>query len=134
VSSRHPYHRPRTKATKRPEQVLQRSVGQFLDLALPSNAIWLHYPSGGFRRPVEAKIFRALGVRAGVPDLLVVYEGGAYGIELKASGRGLTPVQRAMHARLEACGVPCAVAQTVDEVAAFLAPHIPLRARLGGRS
>ena len=130
----HPYQRHQKKATKRPEQVLQHSVGQFLDLALPSNAIWLHYPSGGFRRPIEAKIFRALGVRPGVPDLLVFHEGCAYGVELKASGRKLTEAQAAMHARLGACGVPCTVATTLEEVAAFLAPHIPLRARLGGRS
>ena len=118
-----------------PEQAVQHQVGKFLDLALPADAIWLHYPSGGYRRPVEARIFRSLGVRAGIPDLLVFHNGRVYGIELKAPGRrGLTEVQREMHARLEQCGVPCAVATTVDEVPDFLIPRIPLRAHLGGRA
>jgi hypothetical protein len=132
----HPYIRPRKKKSnrRRPEQALQHTVGRYLDVALPPDAMWAHYPAGGFRKPVEAKIFRSLGVRAGIPDILVFHCGRVYGIELKAPDRrGLTEAQRAMHARLEQCGVLCAVVTAVEEVEDFLSPHIPLRAHLGDR-
>ena len=132
-----PKHRAQDQVAppgRRPEQALHRACAQFLDLALPPDAIWLHYPSGGYRRPVEARIFKSLGVRAGIPDVLVFHSGKVYGIELKAGSHTLTSIQRDMHRRLEQCGVPCCVATTVDEVADFLEPRIPLRAHLGGRA
>ncbi len=120
--------------TRRLEQDLHRACAKFLDLALPPDAIWCHYPAGGKRSPIEARIFAGLGVRSGIPDLLLFHNGRVYGIELKAGSRTLTPIQRDMHRRLEQCGVPCCVATTVDEVADFLEPRIPLRAHLGGRA
>lgn len=48
--------------------------------------LMMHIPNGGYRKPSEAARFRALGVRAGVPDIfLPVARGGYHGlwIELK---------------------------------------------------
>ena len=118
---------------RRPEQALQHTVGKFLDVALPNDALWCHYPAGGKRSPIEARIFKSLGVRSGIPDLLLFHNGRVYGIELKVGARTLTSIQRDMHRRLEQCGVDCCVATSVDEVADFLEPRIPLRAHLGGR-
>lgn len=118
----------------RPEQALQHATGQLLDLVLPKDALWLHYPAGGYRRPVEAKIFRSIGVKPGIPDLLVLHRGRCFGIELKVGRRGLTPVQRRMHQRLEQCGVPCAVASSPEQVEQFLRDlDIPLRGSVEAR-
>lgn len=46
----------------------QRVVVQWLEL---HGVLFCHVPNGGYRRPVEAAIFRGLGVRAGVPDFLI---------------------------------------------------------------
>ena len=121
--------------TRRLEQDLHRARAKFLDLALPPDAIWCHYPAGGKRSPIEARVFKSLGVKAGIPDLLLFHNGRVYAVELKAPGsRGLTDVQREMHRRLEVCGVPCCVVRTVDELADFLGSRIRLRAHLDGRA
>lgn len=50
------------------EDAEQRTLAAWLDLA---GVRWCHVPNGGFRRPAEARIFRALGVKPGVPDVLI---------------------------------------------------------------
>ena len=59
-------------AKRRPEQALHRACAQYLDAVLPAGAVWWHTPSGGYRRRTEAAIFTGLGVKAGIPDLLVL--------------------------------------------------------------
>ena len=75
--------------TKRAEDALQRDVARLLDYALPPDAVWFHAPNGGGRSKVEAAIFKGLGVKPGVPDLIILYRGRCLAIELKAPG--LTP-------------------------------------------
>jgi len=36
-------------------------------------------------------VFKGLGVKAGVPDLILIHDGRTYGLELKADGSGVTP-------------------------------------------
>ena len=36
-------------------------------------------------------MFKGLGVKAGVPDLILIHDGRTYGLELKADGSGVTP-------------------------------------------
>lgn len=55
----------------------------------PELALLLHVPNGGFRRRAEAKILAGMGVKHGVPDILlpVARHGfGALWIELKRPG------------------------------------------------
>jgi len=72
--------------------------------------LFTHVPNGGYRTRAEAGIFRALGVSAGVPDVLIfdpppcVPDRRGVAIELKRSRGGrVTPEQRnwldALHAR-----------------------------------
>lgn len=56
----------------------------------PELAKILHIPNGGYRTPAEAAHFKRLGVKAGVPDLLLPYPiDGWHGlwIELKSINR-----------------------------------------------
>lgn len=67
----------------------------------------LHYPAGGWRSPVEAARFKAMGVQAGVPDLQLPvpvdgYAGGWW--ELKVGRNKTTPQQTEQHAKLRALG------------------------------
>jgi hypothetical protein len=39
-----------------------------------------HTPNWGARSPIEAKIFKGLGVRAGIPDVLALHEGQLFGM------------------------------------------------------
>lgn len=53
-----------------------------------------HVPNGGSRRPAEAKIFIAEGVKKGVPDLfLPVPLHGFHGLYIEFKRRNITPEQ-----------------------------------------
>lgn len=64
-------------------------------------------PNGGSRHPAEAAKFKRCGVKAGVPDVMLVLPAGAYHglfLELKAYGGRLSDVQREFHAVLREAG------------------------------
>ncbi len=100
----------------RPGEVLQRSVVEYLLVTKPQ-CLWYHPPNGGGRSKAEAGIFKAMGTRAGVPDLaFVLPEGQAAFIELKAKGRRLSPAQIEFRAAAEGLGAKYAVCYSIDEI------------------
>jgi hypothetical protein len=105
---------------RRLEQQVQGALVHLLDLCAVPGCWWTHFPGGGYRRPVEAKIFKALGTRSGVPDLLLVHRGHLYCLELKSGTGQITAVQKACHAALEAAGATVAVAFGLDAAVAQL--------------
>lgn len=121
-----------SRRPKRNEELLQRAVSQFLDRALPQNAVWWHTPNGGARTAAEAGIFKALGVKPGIPDIFILYCGTLHGLELKAPPRKPTPLQIGMGALLVDAGAKWAWADNIEDVEAQLrAWGFPLRASLG---
>ena len=68
----------------RPEQQIHRAVVDHLRKRGTPGVVWFHVPNGGKRRHVEASIMKGLGVRAGVSDLILLRNGHAYALELKA--------------------------------------------------
>lgn len=115
-----------------PEDALQKALVEYLDWALPDDAVVFAVPNGGKRHVREAARLKGLGVRAGVPDLCIVWRGTALFLELKA-GRGvLSQEQRAMIAKLEYCGASVWVVRAVEQAALVLRDHgIKLRASFG---
>lgn len=101
---------------EQPEQALHRSIAQLLERVLPADAFWFHVPNGGKRNKIEAGILKALGVRAGVPDILILFRGRLYCLELKAPGGKLSVHQKTTIARMEAAGAQIAVARSIDDV------------------
>jgi len=123
----------------RPEEREQRALIQWADvqpMPAPHRAgdvdkigdALLHVPNGGGRSKAEAGVFKALGVRAGVPDLLLtVPANGCAGLwmELKAPGSGrLNEAQHRWIARLRGLGYSAAVCQgwhaAAGEIVAYL--------------
>jgi hypothetical protein len=100
---------------RRPEDQIQRAVVQHLRLRGWPDAIFFHYPAGGYRRPVEAKILQSLGIVAGLPDVWVIRRGQVHCIELKSEKGRLTDTQAKMLNRLDRAGVAVAVAYSLDE-------------------
>lgn len=73
----------------------------------PDLAWLLHIPNGGYRRPREAAELQAMGVKAGVPDLLLPVSRRGYHalfVELKTSVGYVSSAQRAWHAWLTSQG------------------------------
>jgi hypothetical protein len=103
---------------RRPEQELQRSLIEQLRWRARPDVWWCAIPNGGWRSPVEGAIFKALGVQPGAPDLLVVRQGLASFIELKAVGGRLSASQIECHRALRGAG---AVVETIDDIDAAIA-------------
>lgn len=100
---------------KRPEQAIQRAVFQHLALRSMPGVFAFHCPNGGKRSKIEASIFKGLGVRSGVPDVLIFYRAQIFGLELKATKGRLTPVQRQTLNEMEMAGARTAIAHSLDE-------------------
>lgn len=136
----------------RPEEQLHRACVQYLQASLPKPWLVWHTPNGGGRSKAEAGILKAMGVLAGMPDLLICGPAGApstehargatllFAIEFKAPPKPLkrggvskarpqlSPAQRARQQDLGACGVPYLVIDDMAEmVQALRALGVPLR-------
>ena len=78
----------------------QETVIEWAELAArryPALGLLFHVPNGGKRSIAEAARFRRMGVKAGVPDLVLPVARGQYHglyIELKAHGGTASPNQK----------------------------------------
>ena len=120
----------RPSVRRHDEDDLQMAVVQFLELALPASAIYFAVPNGGLRSKRVASRLKAMGVRAGVPDLVVLWLGQWIFIELKPpTGGFLSKAQRETIPLLERAGAAVLVCRSVGEVEGGLrGSGLPLRA------
>jgi hypothetical protein len=111
------------------EQDIQRAVLQHIAQRGVPKLFAFHAANGGFRRPVEAKILQGIGVRAGVPDVILIHAGRTYALELKAAGGRATQKQLEVIAAMEAAGAYCCIAEGLDRALAVLEGWGLLRGR-----
>lgn len=135
----------------RSEDILHRAIVKRLSDPLcglaPPWMLW-HTPNSGIRRGQNPAAFgaymKAMGLRAGVPDLFVLGPGPILvGLEIKApakilkSGKkskakpAVSDAQEETHLALAACGVATIIVRDVDDALAALST---LGATLRGRS
>jgi VRR-NUC domain len=114
---------------RRPEQGIQRAVFEHLAWRRAPGVFAFHPANGGWRSRTEAAILRGLGVVAGVPDVILVRNGKAYALELKAPGGRLSDAQRQAHDALRAAGAEVATAVGLDDAVAQLEGWGLLRGR-----
>ncbi|WP_442894952.1 VRR-NUC domain-containing protein [Bradyrhizobium sp. AZCC 1578] len=100
---------------KRPEQEIHKAVVAHLNARSEPRVFFWHTPNEGKRGWVNAAALKAMGMTAGVPDLLILKAGQLHALELKAPGGRLTPSQRLILERMESCGAQTAVAHSIDE-------------------
>lgn len=114
-----------------PEDQLQKALVEYLDLALPPDALCFAIPNGGKRIKVLAAILKATGVKKGIPDLCIVWRGRAMFMELKAIRGHLSADQREMHRKLTFCGCEVWVVRSVEQAEYLLRSlQMPLQAAL----
>lgn len=127
----------------RPEEQLHRSIVQWLAVSLPSGWMFWHTPNGGGRSAAEAGILKALGTRAGMPDLFILGPGSKLiAIEVKAppetlkSGAPSQAKPRVSDEQLRtindlgANGVPTLIARSIEDVSTALRNmDVPLKGR-----
>lgn len=115
-------------AKAQPEQIIHRAIAEYL--ALTCNRAGFYYstfPGGGLRSKIEARIFKGLGVKPGVADIMIVGPGGkVYWLEVKTPKTATTkktlqsPVQKEFQAAMGVLDSPYAVVRSVDEAAETL--------------
>ena len=116
------------KRRKTPEEDLQRTVADYLNLIAPMHGFWWsHIAHGGRRTKAEAGIFKAMGLKPGIADIMIVAgctiaASGprVYWIEIKAPGRDQSPAQIAFQQAMEARGCAYRVCWSFEEVKATL--------------
>ena len=101
------------------EDTLQKTCVSWFSLQCPKYAKLLHHsPNGGKRNATEAAKFKAMGVRAGFPDLgLYIARHGYHGlfIELKTAKGRQTDKQKYYQAMLEEQGYLYEVVRSLEE-------------------
>lgn len=99
-----------------PEDDLHMATAQFLDLALPEDACWTTVEHGGKRGKREAGRLKAKGVKPGWPDILIIWRGRAFTIELKAPNGRLSESQKIRQPMIRQAGAPVAICRRIEEV------------------
>jgi hypothetical protein len=103
------------------EDEIQRCVVAMLAEEAAPGVIAFHVPNGGKRGKAEAGRFNGMGVVAGIPDLIVIAGGRAYGLELKTPAGRLSAAQKEMRARFIRAGCEYEVARSVEAARRVLA-------------
>lgn len=121
------------RPVQRPEQAIQRQCALILQRFVPPPP---EGPCWSAINPIPAKsaavagISKAMGMRAGVPDLLMIQQGRALFVEFKNRKGSLSAVQTAMRDEIEAAGGRFMVARDVEEFLSILRDAgIPCAAR-----
>jgi hypothetical protein len=113
---------PKAKPVDR-EGPVHRAILAYLRAALPG-AVIHHSPNETKWRSKRAmqtvQKAKRMGTLAGFPDLLVIWCGAVWAIEVKAPGNNPTPEQRAVGADIEAMGGRWGVARSVPEAEALV--------------
>lgn len=103
---------------KRPEQEIQKAVVAHLRQRGKPRLVYFHVPNGvrGNRRKdhIQGAIAKGMGVRPGVSDLILLFEGNAYALELKAEGGRATEAQMEFMDEWQAAGGFGVVAEGLD--------------------
>ena len=103
------------------EAQLHATVAHYLDWVLMPPAQYTTFPAGwGVLTKSTAGRLKGAGLKQGMPDILLFLSGLCFGIELKSHKGTLTPVQRDMHKKLGAAGVPVSVCTSLEEVTEVL--------------
>ena len=119
----------RTRAM-RAEQTIHRAVVQHLRARGVPGLVFLHPANGGARKPIEAAIFKSLGVRPGAANLLLWHEGKSYALELKADGGRVTKGQREFLSDMEGAGAYTCLAEGLDDAIEMLEAWGLLRSKM----
>jgi hypothetical protein len=101
-------------ARSRLEQQIQKAVVDHIAWRGVPGVFAFHVPNGGWRSPVEAMVFKSLGVVAGIPDVIAIKDGHVFALELKTESGRLSPAQIETHEAMRDAGADVAVVYGID--------------------
>jgi len=98
------------------EDNFQKAVARYLDTL---GAFWFHCPNGGSRNAIEASKLKGMGVKAGIPDCLILDQQRGFvgmAIELKVGYNKPSEQQLSIFDNLVAANWLVLVSWSLDEV------------------
>ena len=98
------------------EDNFQKAVARYLDTL---GAFWFHCPNGGSRNAIEASKLKGMGVKAGIPDCLILDQRKGYSglaIELKVGYNKPSEQQLSIFDKLVSANWLVLVSWSLDEV------------------
>lgn len=113
-----------------PEAKIQHAVVKHLKAHGAPGLLFFHVPNGGKRSLLEAVNFKRMGVRPGVADLIFLFCGRFYAMELKAPGNRPTPEQLEFLSAVQEAGGYTANPDSLDRALKCLRAWGMLRGRL----
>lgn len=102
------------------EETIHRAVVAHLNLRGVAGLVFFHPANGELRRKATGGRLKALGVRAGVADLVLLHRGIAYALEIKRAGGRVQESQDDFLDRWVMAGGRAAVCYGLDEALAQL--------------
>ena len=102
------------------ESKIQRAIAAYLDVALPAGSFWTAINPIPGKSIVAAVTSKAMGMKAGVPDILILHNGETLWIEIKREGGYLSKVQKAVHVNIEMAGGNVYTARSIDDIQEIL--------------
>ncbi len=96
------------------EDMLQQQVFEYLNLV----NVFAFHPKASGRKSIQSALRdKRLGVKAGIPDVVIIgFDGIARYIELKTAAGKLSESQKAFRAFCSLHDIPWALCRSVDEV------------------
>jgi hypothetical protein len=95
---------------------LQASIFQHAWNHYPSTrGLFFHVPNGGSRNAIEGMQLKASGVVAGIPDMILIHHGCAYGFEIKTPSGSVSSVQSKIHKIWAQDGTPVYIVRSLEE-------------------
>lgn len=107
------------RITRRPEQTLQIHVADALRWLKP-DCLWSSIPNEAKRSKLIGWMLQRMGMRAGMGDLVFLWETGCGLIELKAPGKVQNENQREIERECVARRIPYEVCWSLDHVVEVL--------------
>lgn len=129
--SRRTFHAVKKQAKRsKPEEALQRTVIQWLNLQIGNRCIFYHCPNGEARSKGTGGVLKAMGVMPGVADLCFVLPSGqAAFIELKVGENQQTDTQILFEEQCHRMGAHYEVCRSLEEVMGVVNAWLPKQAR-----
>jgi len=118
------------------EEDLHKLIVQWLQCALPADALLHHSPNEGARKPQYGRKLRALGLRPGWPDLELLIPPSRFHdpcdwaplfMEIKSATGRATGAQIETQRALRTCGAHVEEVRSIADVEKFLSELVPLK-------
>lgn len=101
---------------KHEEARLQIACVKWFDLQYPNHThLLFSIPNEGARSPANGARMKAMGRRAGMPDMVFLGEKNVTFVEFKAPKGSLSKPQKELHAKLVASGYNVVIIRSVEE-------------------